>query len=76
MDIEKMEAFARKMSISEHEATDREKMLVAILQQFGEHSWETCAKFGEHGSIENDCSCGWGPIHYYFNVYQSNRGLR
>lgn len=72
MDVTGPEAedMARILSDALVSPDDAHKQLVEIALAFGEHSWETCVKFGENGSIENDCSCGWGHTHYYLRLMQ------
>lgn len=61
--VEALEEWARNAG-TDWVPTDDHHRLVVIALHYGEHTSD-CHKFGTNGSIENDCSCGWGSISYY-----------
>lgn len=68
------EDIARQMAELTWEPDQFHKDLLRLALEYGDHKWGSCAKFGEHGNIENDCSCGWGPIHYYLRQLEKRAG--
>lgn len=64
-----MEAQARELTNLIDGLDPAHSDLINMLLWYGEHK-DDCHKFGMHGNIENDCSCGWGPIHYYLRTIQ------
>lgn len=63
------EDYTRRLSESNHAPTTTAlRVMVSLAEEYGEHK-DSCHKHGSEGSIENDCSCGWGPISFYLRRY-------